>query len=215
MSEVVYLVIQFDSQIVCIPFVNLKLLDSYTMMYDNLLELAASINKTLNLGISNYEIQDVYLSERIDKINDDSQGFKKRYLEVMYSRDSFEYSELESKLASYIKHNIDRLEEFIGLDLVINRYRHKYENIHLFSDDDIDKIAKLYLGTFYKRHKECFFKLKDKKYSFKMQMKEIDYKRMSLEEADREDLEMLIRTTNMRLDELKEFALDHRMVLKR
>lgn len=201
--DLVYLVIEFDNRIIYLPFKNLECVDSFTVGFDNLLELAAAINDYLSLNIPREQIVDVYLSESIDLVYDDMQEFDKRYLTVKYNRDDFEKNDLEKKLINYLKTNINLMNLDNGLNRVIRNYKNKY-NKETLDDKDIGRITLLYLGDNYKRYKECYFKLKDEGQKVKIHKHDIDY--VKHKEHEEEDKMLLIKFTGMNLDELSDYV---------
>ena len=201
--DTVYLVIEFENRIVYLPFRDLKSVDSFTVGFDNLLELAASINDYLSLGIPNDQILDVYLSEDIDQVNNDMQEFDKRYLSVKFSRDDFIKEDLEKKMINYLKSDINRINLNAGLKKVKDNYQKKY-NKELLSDKDIGRITLLYLGDDYKRYKESYYQLKDDGHKVKIREHDINYAKYK--EYEEEDKELLVSFTGMSIDELKEYV---------
>ena len=203
----IYLVIEFESRIIYLPFKDLESVDNFTVCFDNLLELAASINDYLSLNIPNDEILDVYLSEDIDKIYDDNQEYNKRYLAVKYRRDNYDKSDLEKTFMTYLKYGIKKINEHSGLKNVIDNYEDKHVKNKKASleDKDMEKIALLYLGNDYKRHKECFFKLKDKGYKIRINIPKIDYS--NPKKLEEEDKMLLTMFTGMNIEELKTYVL--------
>lgn len=201
----VYLVLEFDTRIIYLPFKDLEIVDCFTVMYDNPLELVASFNQLLELNIPNTEILDAYLSESIDKINDDMQEFDKRYLAIKYRNDNFDKESIKIVLANYLKESIKRIDEYNGFSQVLNNYCRKKDGKYTnLTDKDIEYVAKRYLGNNYKRYKECFFKLKDKKRNIKINEIKIDYTKIKeLEEAEKMTL---IVGTDMSIDELKAYT---------
>ena len=202
----IYLVFEFDNDLIYLPFKNLSCVDDYTMGFDNLLELSATTMDILSLNIPKEEILDVYLSEDISKINDDMQEFNKRYLSVKYSRDNYDKLDLEKNFINYLKNNIDKniFSEFNGLKSVYDNYIKKYALNREITDKDIMRIALLYLSDNYKRYKECYYILKDKNYKTKIKK----HKLINLNKKDElleEDNISLINNTDMSIEELTEF----------
>ena len=210
----VYLVIQYEDRFIYLPFRDLISVDDFTETFDNLLELAASVNDYLSLGFPNQKILDVYLSESVAKITDDSQAYDKRYLEVKYSRDNFISKEVEKSFISYLKSGINRVNEQPGLKIVFDNYCKKYVNGKkaYLEDKDIERIALLYLSDNYKRHKDIFFKLRDRGYKMKIHEFEHDYTK--IKEKEEADKMLLSMVTGMNMDELKAFVLDQSVEAK-
>ena len=206
MDNNIYLVLEFDNNLINIPFRSLEYVDSFTEMYDNPLELVASLNKLLALGIPNEEILDAYLATSIYNINDDKQEFTDRSLAVKYNRNRFNKDDLLLKLITYLKSNLSNLHTFSGMENILNNYRKKKKITGNITDKEIEAISNIYLNDSYKRRKECYFKLKDKGIKIKEDEHKIDYSKVSLKELDEEELYLLITLTNMSLDELKEYT---------
>ncbi len=211
----VYLVIEYENQIIYLPFKDLASVDGFTVCFDNLLELAASINDYLSLNIPNEKILDVYLSEDIDKICDDNQAYNKRYLAVKYSRDNFITKDLERTFINYLKNGISHINDHSGLKIVFDNYCKKHVNDKkaYLEDRDIERIALLYLGDNYKRHKETFFKLRDKGYKIKINETRRDYTKVS--EYEEDDKMLLTMFTGMTIDELHDFVISQNKVGKK
>lgn len=201
----IYLVMEFDNNIIYIPFISLESIDEYTKGFDNPLELVAVTKDIIGLEISNEEILDAYISEDIDKIEDDMQEFNNRYLAIKYQRDDYDKFDLERNFIKYVSNNRDdAFKEFNGLKNIHDNYVSKYLNNRNITDRDIMKIALLYLGDNYKRYKECFFKLKDKKYQIRIKEKRILTSEESIKKAYEEDKMLLIQGTNMTIEEINE-----------
>ena len=200
----VYLVLEYERGIYYIPFKNMPCVDEFTSRYTSPLELCAVINDFLELNIPREEMLDAYLSDSIDNIYDDMQEYNKRYLAVKYKKDNYDNLDLEIKFSNFIKFNMDKVKNFIGLDKVIEHYKNKYCQNRPFLDRDVEKIALAYLGSDYKRRKECFFKLKDLGYKAKINDVHINYS--NLRELAEEEKMMLMLLTNKSIPELKSFV---------
>ncbi len=199
----VYLVLEYESGIIYLPFCDLESVDALTVGYSSPLDLCALVNDFLELGIPRDQMLDAYLSDSVNNVYDDMQEYNKRYLAVKYRNDNYDINDLKIKFINYIKYN-KQLDDFVGLEKVISRYKNKYAKNRLLIDRDFDKIALAYLGDSYKRSKECFFKLKDKGYRTKINHVNIHYHNM--EELNNDLQEALIRYTNMTIPELKEYV---------
>ena len=200
----VYLVLEYDTGIYYIPFKNMPCVDEFTCRYTSPLELCAVINDYLELNIPRDEMLDAYLSESIDDIYDDMQEYNKRYLAVKYKHDNYDNLDLEIKFSNFIKYNMDKVNNFVGLNQVIEHYKNKYCKNRMLLDKDIERITLAYLGSDYKRRKECFFKLKDLGYKTKINDIHIDYSNLKALEED--EKMMLILLTNMSIPESKEYV---------
>ena len=124
MNKNIFLVLQYDYQYIYIPFNSLKDVDNYTVGFDNPLDLVATTGSILELNMPNEEILDAYLSEGEDKITDDSQEFKRRYLTIKYRRDDYVKDDLERKFSEYISFNLHNkvFDEFNGLKNFYDKY---------------------------------------------------------------------------------------------
>ena len=200
----VYLVLEYESGLYYIPFKDLACVDEFTSRYNSPLELCAVINDYLDLGKEREEMLDAYLTDNLDKLDDDMQEYDKRYLAIKYKRDNYDNLDLEIKFSNFIKFNIDKINYFIGLDKVISHYKDKYRKGGNLLDRDADKISLAYLGSDYKRRKECFFKLKDLGYKTKINDVHVSY--ANLKEMEEEDKMMLVLLTNMTIPELMEYV---------
>ena len=204
MNEI-YLVLEYEHRIIYIPFRKLEYVDEFTCGYDSPQALCKIINDYLELGIPEDEMLDAYLSENIYKINDDMQEFDKRYLAIQYTRDLYDYNDLQVKFGNFIRYNSAKTYAFSGLDKVITNYRNKYRDGKALLDKDPDKISQAYLGTDYKRKKECYFKLKDMGYHVKINKPYIDPTKTSIAVAE-EDKHLFCWLIDMTLDDLKEYV---------
>ena len=202
----IYLVLEYENRLVYIPFKDLACIDEFTTRFDNPLELCAIINDYLDLDIPRSEMLDAYLSEDINNIYDDMQEYNKRYLAIKYKRDNYDNLDLGIKFTNFIRFNIEKANLFIGLDKVIDHYKEKYCKYRKLMDKDISKIALAYLGSDYKRRKECYYKLKDLGYRTKTNEFHIDYAETSIKELEEEDKMLLVLLTNMTIQELKEYV---------
>lgn len=200
----VYLVLEYESGLYYIPFKDLACVDEFTSRYNSPLELCAVINDYLDLGKEREEMLDAYLTDNLDKLDDDMQEYDKRYLAIKYKRDNYDNLDLEIKFGNFIKFNMDKVNNFIGLDKVISHYKDKYRKGGNLLDRDADKISLAYLGSDYKRRKECFFKLKDLGYKTKINDVHVSY--ANLKEMEEEDKMMLVLLTNMTIPELMEYV---------
>lgn len=200
----VYLVLEYESGLYYIPFKDLACVDEFTSRYNSPLELCAVINDYLDLGKEREEMLDAYLTDNLDKLDDDMQEYDKRYLAIKYKRDNYDNLDLEIKFSNFIKFNMDKVNNFIGLDKVISHYKDKYRKGGNLLDRDADKISLAYLGSDYKRRKECFFKLKDLGYKTKINDVHVSY--ANLKEMEEEDKMMLVLLTNMTIPELMEYV---------
>ena len=206
MDRSIYLVMEFDDKIIYIPFKSLKDIDEYTTGFDNQLELVAATKDIIGLDIPNEEILDAYLSEDIDKIDDDMQEFNNRYLSIKYQKDDYDKSDLEKTFIKYVSNNInDAFKEFNGLKNIYDNYISKYLTNRNIADRDTMKIALLYLGDNHKRYKECYFILKNKKIKIKTKEKNIVYNEENIKKMHEEDKMLLVQGTNMTIDELNEY----------
>ena len=203
--ESIYLVMEFDNNRIYLPFKSLIDLDNYTVGFDNMLELVATTKDILGLSIPNEEILDAYISTDIDNIEDDMQEFNDRYLSIKYMRDNYDKKDLEKKFIKYVKSNLNRsFSEFAGLKNIYDNYVIKYLANRTITDTDISKISLLYLGDNYKRYKDVFYKLKDKKVNVKILEKEIKYTKENIDKMYEEDIMLLVNGTNMSIPELNE-----------
>ena len=211
----VYLVIEYEDRLYYLPFKDLVSVDEFTVCFDNLLELAASINDYLGLDYDNGKILDVYLSESIDKIDNDNQAYNKRYLAVKYKRDNFIRSEIEKVFIKYLKGQISNINDYSRLKMVFDNYYNKYikDKKNYLEDKDRERIALLYLGDKYQRYKEVFFKLRDKGY--KMKINEIKHDYTKKEQYEEDDKMLLTMFTGMNLGELRDFVLKQNEVGKK
>ena len=200
----VYLVLEYERGVYYIPFKNMAAVDEFTSRYTSPLELCAVINDLLELNIPRDEMLDAYLSQSIDDVFDDMQEYNKRYLAVKYKNHNFDDLDLDIKFANLIRYGGNKTKNFIGLDKVIAHYKNKYCKNRDFMDKDIDKVALAYLGSEYKRRKECFFKLKDMGYSIKINQVHINYSDLKALKDEEEMLLMLL--TNMSISKLKEYV---------
>ena len=71
--ESIFLVLEFDNNLIYLPFKSLEDIDNYTVGFDNVLELLATSNDILGLNIPREEMVDAYISKDIDSVNDDMQ----------------------------------------------------------------------------------------------------------------------------------------------
>ena len=200
----VYLVLEYESGLYYSPFKDLACVDEFTSRYNSPLELCAVINDYLDLGKEREEMLDAYLTDNLDKLDDDMQEYDKRYLAIKYKRDNYDNLDLEIKFSNFIRHNMDEANNFIGLDKVISHYKDKYRKGGNLLGRDADKISLAYLGSDYKRRKECFFKLKDLGYKTKINDVHVSY--ANLKEMEEEDKMMLVLLTNMTIPELMEYV---------
>ena len=200
----VYLVLEYESGLYYIPFKDLACVDEFTSRYNSPLELCAVINDYLDLGKEREEMLDAYLTDNLDKLDDDMQEYDKRYLAIKYKRDNYDNLDLEIKFSNFIKFDMVKANIFIGLDKVISHYKDKYRKGGNLLDKDADKISLAYLGSDYKRRKECFFKLKDLGYKTKINDVHVSY--ANLKEMEEEDKMMLVLLTNMTIPELMEYV---------
>lgn len=182
----IYLVIEYESGIIYLPFKSIKDVDAFTVEYDNLLELAASIGDILELGIPKKEITDVYLSQGKDKVFDDMQEHapNRRYLAVKYSNNDFVQDDIRKVFISYLGSNIGAKDKPYGLEQVIMNYCNKYNKGNNLSASDIEKIASLYLGDNYVRYKDFYFTYKDRGYKFKISRNEHVFMNTPLENQE-------------------------------
>lgn len=202
----IYLVLEFDNNIINIPFNGLEYVDEFTVMYDNPLELVASISQLLDFGIPNEEILDAYLASSLYNINDDQQEFKDRSLAIKYNRDRFDKNDLKIKLANYVKSDISRMSEYSGFENILNNYCNKKKMAGAITDREIDAVSDIYLSDNYKRRKESYFKLKDKGIRTKVDELKIDYSKTTLNKLLEDEKYLLVTLTNKSLDELKEYT---------
>ena len=200
----VYLVLEYETGVYYIPFKNMSCVDEFTSRYTNPLELCAVINDYLELNIPREEMLDAYLSQSIDDIYDDMQEYDKRYLAIKYKNDNYDNLDLEIKFANFIRYGGNKTKSFIGLDKVIEHYKKKYCKNRDLMDRDIDKVALAYLGSDYKRRKECFFKLKDLGYRTRINVIHIDYS--DLKALEEEEKMLLMLLTNMSIPDLKAYV---------
>ena len=91
----VYLVLEYESGLYYIPFKDLACVDEFTSRYNSPLELCAVINDYLDLGKEREEMLDAYLTDNLDKLDDDMQEYDKRYLAIKYKRDNYDNLDLE------------------------------------------------------------------------------------------------------------------------
>ena len=203
----VYLVIEYVSGLIYLPFKNIESIDYFTVAYDNLLDLASSINKILNLDLSNNEILDVYLSESIDKINDDMQEYCKRYLAVKYSNNNFIMEDVKNKFGLYLNESIKRIDKHNGLHEVFINYINKYRPNGKVTSEDINKIAALYLGDNYLRYKDFYFRYKDKGYKFKINNDKVKYSKEMLDKIDKDSEMLLTMFTGYNIKGLREYVI--------
>lgn len=201
----VYLVLEYDTQIIYIPFTKLEYVDAFTSGYNDKVELCEAINRYLELAIPKDEILDAYLSENIYKVNDDMQEFEKRYLAIIYKHDNYDKDDLKNQLARFMKYKKDKIFVFRGLKQVVKNYKNKYRGDKTLLDADYDKIARAYIGVDYKRQKECYFKLKDMHYKIKINKVVVDPTKTSTK-LEAEDKMNLCWFANMRLEDLKEYV---------
>ena len=200
----VYLVLEYETGVYYIPFKNMACVDEFTSRYTSPLELCAVINDLLELNIPRNEMLDAYLSQSIDDVYDDMQEYNKRYLAVKYKNHNFDNLDLDIKFGNLIRYDGNKTKNFIGLDKVIAHYKSKYCINRDFMDKDIDKVALAYLGSDYKRRKECFFKLKDLGYRIKINQVHINYS--DLKALEEEEKMLLMLLTNMSIPKLKEYV---------
>ena len=206
MNNTIYLVLEFDNNLINIPFRNLEYVDSFTEMYDNPLDLVAVLNKYLELGIPKEEILDAYLATNLYNINDDDQQYKDRSLAIKYNYNRFNKDDLLLKLINYLKSDLTHLHDFSGMENILNNYRKKKNLTSNITDKEIEAISNIYLNDSYKRRKECYFKLKDKGIKIKVDEYKIDYHKVTIKELEEEEKQLLVILTNMSLDELKEYT---------
>ena len=201
----VYLVIQYDKEIIYLPFKDIASVDAFTVGYDNLLELAASVGDIVKIGIPNSEIVDVYLSSSMEKVNDDMQEFDKRSLAVKYSRDNYSEEEVRDKFVEYLSKHAKKFDNFRDFKAVLNNYKNKYGNS--LGEDDIVKIAKLYFGNNYNRFKEWYFKLRDKGYKFKNREHKVKYSSDMVKQIQEDNKMALVMLTGYSEDELHDYVI--------
>ena len=200
----IYLVMEFDNRHIYLPFKSLEAVDEYTIGFDNPLELVATTKDIIGLDIPNEEILDAYLASDISNIEDDMQEFKERYLSIKYRRDNYDKYDLEKQFISYINYNLKNnvFKEFSGLENVYNNYLNRYVKDRELKEKDVMRIALLYLGSNYKRYKECYYILKDKKYKIKIKEKKTIYSESNIKQMLEDDKMLLINGTNMNIPEL-------------
>ena len=202
----IYLVMEFEHNLIYIPFKSLMDLDEYTKGFENVLELLATTNDILELNIPRDEMLDAYISKDIDNIYDDMQEFRDRTLSIKYMRDDYDKKDLEKKFIKLVSKNINSaFSMFAGLKNIYDNYVIKYLANRTIEEKDIMKIALLYLGDNYKRYKGAYYILKDKKQKVKIKEKNIVYTKESIKEMYEEDIMLLINGTNMTIDEIKEY----------
>ena len=202
----VYLVIEYDKGLIYIPFKNIECVDYFTVAYDNLLDLASSINKILDINVDNKEIMDVYLVDDISKIDNDMQEYNKRYLAVKYSNNNFIKEDIVNKFGNYLCENIKRIDKHVGLHQVFINYINKYHKEGKITKEDIYKIAKLYLGDNYIRYKDFYFRYKDKGYKFRIRENKDKYSKKRMLQIDKDSIMLLTMFTGMNIEELKEYV---------
>ena len=201
----VYLVLEYERKKIYIPFSKLEYVDAFTCGYEDKLELCEIINKYLELGIPKDEMLDAYLSESIYKVNDDMQEFNNLILAIKYKHNNYDIDDLKNKLASFMKYKKDKIYIFRGLKQVVKNYKNKYRGDKTLLDADYNKIAKAYIGVYYKRQKECYFKLKDMNYKIKINKLVVDPTKTNIQ-LEEEDKMNLCWFTNMHLEDLKEYV---------
>ena len=204
--ESIFLVLEFDNNLIYLPFKSLEDIDNYTVGFDNVLELLATSNDILGLNIPREEMVDAYISKDIDSVNDDMQEFVDRTLSIKYMRDDFDKKDLEKKFIKLVTKNINSaFSTFKGLKNIHDNYVIKYLANRTMEEKDIMKIALLYLGDNYKRYKETYYLLKDKKVNIKVKEHKLTYSEESVKKMYEEDIELLVRGTNMTLEELTNY----------
>lgn len=212
MSNNIYLVLEFDNELINIPFKDLASVDEFTQIFDNPLELVAAMDDYLELDIPREEILDAYLASSLYNIKDDGQEFRDRSLAIKYNRDRFDRKDLQIKLVSYLNGNLKRLKEFSGMEQILANYRKKRSLNGEVMAREIEALCAIYLERNYKRQKECFFKLRDKGVKTKVNEYHVDYRKTTIEEIVAYDMRTLMATTGMSLVELRSYA--HRQLTK-
>ena len=206
MGNNVYLVLEFDSELINIPFPDILSVDEFTQFYDNPLELVAALDDYLELGIPREEILDAYLASSLYNIKDDSQEFTDRALSIKYRRDIFDKEDLKKKLIGYLNGNLLRLREFSGMEEILTNYRKKRGTTKPISASEVEAVALIYLEDSYKRRKRTYYQLKDNGIRTKINEYPVDYSKTTVEQEMQDEVIALRTLTGMKLDDLISYA---------
>lgn len=188
--DMIRLTIKDKDRVLSIPFKSIIDVDNFTILFDNYLELVATLNKILNLKIRNVEMVDIYITYAYKKHSSDL--LKTQYLPIKYSHDNYDIQDLERVYADYYKDDYTRIKTTReGI------YNVKHEAIFsyisgdssLITDNDIDMAVKAYFSNYsYKKYRDAYFRVTDIGYKVKINKMDINAKKIDRTNLSKYDM---------------------------
>lgn len=172
MSKIIYLKFDTDKGIVTIPFKNIKSVDQFTIIYDDIDQLVGSIIDVLKLPLSVYDVNSVYLT--YDKYN---MGLNvETCMPIKYSGDNFNFESLKDAFAKYIQNDQSRI---LSTDM---KYVKGYELSRYFERGYLDnyEISRAVNAFFsenagYKRRRDMYFFIKESDEGIPVKIDSVDF----------------------------------------
>lgn len=157
MSKPIYLKIETNDGVITIPFLGMKEVDDFTVLYRNMGELVSSLIKFLQLPIELYDVADVYLTYyKYNRKRDDD------CFSIKYQGDNFNKISLQEAFVTYLKDDLKRIFtsdiRYVKTEGILNYY-----GTGMISTYDLERaVLKFFAeGTGYKRMRDTYFLIKD------------------------------------------------------
>lgn len=160
-KDEILLFIITDRGNIAIPFKNLLEVDSYTIRFENILELLKKIGKIVKKDLSSLRVIDSYLeynyNYRATRENVDLNG----KLPIKYKDDNYDDDNLITGFAEYLKGDYQRIKQFNIKFVRVPAIENYIRGNGILTDEDIDMAVNAYFkdGN-YKKRREVYFKLK-------------------------------------------------------
>ncbi len=169
----VYLVIEHSKGVIKIPFKEIKDIDTFTMLFDNELELFAFLSNRLNFDIPTSQLDDIYVSYSYQSKTDDKTRW--RSIPVKYSTDDYDLDDVEAMYAKYYQDNHTRI--LANTDELRHLNSDYIANYDIEKDNITDNIIALLVKAYFKdksymKRRTAYFRLKETGYHVKMRKKE-------------------------------------------
>ena len=161
-KDEILLFIITDRGNIAIPFKNLLEVDSYTIRFENILELLKKIGKIVKKDLSSLRVIDSYLeynyNYRTTRENVDLNG----KLPIKYKDDNYDADNLITGFAEYLKGDYQRIKQFNIKFVRVPAIENYIRGNGILTDEDIDMAVNAYFkdGN-YKKRREVYFKLKN------------------------------------------------------
>ena len=197
----VSLVINDNGRIISIPFKDINSLDEFTVYYDNYLELVASLNELLDLGIediinTNVRCSYRYKTRSYKYLQDNLYAYVD--LPIKYRIDNFNFNSVRDMYAKFYKDDHERIMMVKdGIRNVSTNAIKSYLAGNDISDRDIDIVVKAYFNGSYKKYRNAYYLLTRMGYKVKIDNLSKGSKQELIYNKDQEIInELLLRVKN-------------------